>query len=78
MAIQIEELTAIEKIKFDYQKIQSKTLFIIELAESVGRAKGTIRNHWFGGFWEIPLEYQEQVLKSITNKIKNQNHEKSI
>jgi hypothetical protein len=78
MGIVTEELKAMEKIKFEYQKIQSKTLFIIELAESVGRAKGTIRNHWFGGFWEIPLEYQEKVLELITNKIKNQNHEKSI
>ena len=74
MEIENEQLTHIEKIKLGYRKIQGKTNFIIELSEEVGRAKGTIRNHWFGGFWAIPIEYQEQVLTLINNKIKNQIH----
>ena len=68
----------IEEIRVEYQKIKGKTQFIIELSESVGRAKRTIRNHWFGGFWDIPIDFQTQVLELITNKIKSQDHEKSI
>lgn len=64
-----------EKIKAEYKKVDRKTDFIIELSKEVKRAKGTIRNHWFGGFWEIPLEYQDTVLKLLQNKVKIQGNE---
>ena len=68
----------IKEIRTGYQKIVGKSDFIMEVALDVGRAKGTIKNHWLSGLWDIPSEFQVRVLDLINNKIKNQNHEKSI
>ena len=78
MEVTADKKDKIKEIRIGYQKIKGKSDFIMEVALDVARAKGTIKNHWLSGLWDIPLEFQNRVLELITNKIKNQNHEKSI
>ena len=64
-----KESDSIEKL---YSHINKKTKFLKELADTIGKSPNTLRNHWFGGFWQIPTEYQSEVKRLLIEKLKNQ------
>lgn len=66
-------LTKIENIKSNHKQINNKTKFIIEAADYFKKSPSTIRNHWLGGFWMIPNDYQDDFIKLQQNWIKIQN-----
>ena len=59
----------IEEIQQEYSKIKSKSEFIKRLSKVVNRTPNTIRHHWIGQFWSIPLEFQELVLEEIKKEL---------
>ena len=63
-----------EEIKILYAKIHKKTDFIIEAAndKQIDKSPLTLRNHWFGNFWQIPQEYQDRVKHLLQKKIEQQ------
>jgi hypothetical protein len=73
-----EEKTLIEKIKIQYQAINRKTDFLIELSQKIGNSPRTIRNHWVSAFWSIPEQHQQLVLDEINKKIESQELIKSV
>ena len=63
----------IANIKLLYKQLNSKKDFIEYSAAYFGLKPTSLRNHWFGNFWQIPESKQEQVVTLLQNYIKNQN-----
>jgi hypothetical protein len=67
-----ETKTNIDTIKELYAQVDKKTQFIIYCAEQLGKAPNTLRHHWFGQFWSIPEDHQEEVIQTLNDTLKNQ------
>jgi hypothetical protein len=68
----MEKIEKIENIKQLYTQVEKKTKFIQMVADDLGKSPRTLRNHWFGAFWSIPLMYQDRIIELSQNTIKLQ------
>lgn len=62
----------IDEIKELYNQLNHKTDFMKELADKLEKRPNTLKNHWFTGFWSIPIEHENFVLNFLKNKIESQ------
>ena len=62
-----------DNIRQLYKQLNKKTEFIEMLAKDVNRSPNTIKNFWFGGFWQTPKHFQERTVELLQRTIKNQN-----
>lgn len=68
-----KELKPIDNIRSLYKMVGNKVAFIMALSEVNGRAPISMQNHWFGRFWAIPIEEQQNVIAFMQNYIKQLN-----
>ena len=62
----------IANIRTLYKQVHKKRDFIEYAAASFNLKPTSLRNHWFGNFWQIPSSKQGDVVKIMQNWIKNQ------
>lgn len=67
----------LEQIKNLYGQVHHKAKWMLEVSKKLDRTPGTLKSHWFGGFWAIPESEQPKVLKLLKKQIKKQDREKA-
>jgi hypothetical protein len=61
-----------------YAKVKVKGDFLFALAERVERSPNTLRNHWFGNFWNIPEELQTETKSFLKDYIARQDKKEAL
>lgn len=56
-----------------YNQISKKREFISMAAADLNKSPLTLRQHWFGQFWNIPEEHQPRIVELLQNTIATQN-----
>jgi len=62
----------IKTIKKKYDALENKMDFLFKAAERVNLNFFTIKNHHFGGKWNIPEKYHEPYLEELDRALKKQ------
>ena len=57
-------------IKDLYHKTNNKKELTLLVAEHFSLNPVSIRNHWFGGFYQVPAKHQDKLIRIMQNFIK--------
>lgn len=57
-------------IKDLYHKTNNKKELTILVAEHFSLNPVSIRNHWFGSFYQVPVKHQDKLIRIMQNFIK--------
>lgn len=60
----------IKQIKELYDQLDSKMEFVIRVSQKLGLNFFSVKNHHFGGKWNIPEKYQDAYLKELKQELK--------
>jgi hypothetical protein len=64
--------TMIDEIKSLYKSFRTgKNIFIGRVAIEFGMQPLSIRNNWFGPFWQIPIDKQARLLEMLKEETKS-------
>lgn len=61
-----------------YNKVAKKGSFIFEFSNFINRSPNTLSNHWFGNFWSIPEDKQEETESYLKAYLKKQDKKKAL
>ena len=65
------EITLMDEIKQLWSELKGKKDFIIKAAadEQISKSPMTLRVHWFGAYWQIPVEYRQRIKDLLEESI---------
>ncbi|KZS41874.1 hypothetical protein AWE51_00060 [Aquimarina aggregata] len=62
----------IERIQTLYANVYDKQKFIESVAIRLEKVPGTLKSHWFSGFFSVPEKYHSVVIEMLESVVKEQ------
>lgn len=57
-------------VKYLYSKANNKKELVLLVADHFNMNPMSVSNHWFSGFYQVPIKHQDRLIKIMQNFIK--------